>query len=187
MALIGVLGLALALLFSVANVFFRDFSKVTQTLTQFITFSVPMIYPFSLVEERFGKVPWVADVYLLNPLAEAVLLMQRCFWVGTDRPRGGASRAPAADLCARGLVMLASRWSPWCWRRCGSASSSAGSRSASDDPLHRGRQRHQVVHDAVPPLAEADGARAGARPEDPRPFNAVDDVSFTVEQGESVG
>ena len=46
--IIIVLGLALALVFSVANVFFRDFGKVAQTLTQFVTFSVPMIYPFSL-------------------------------------------------------------------------------------------------------------------------------------------
>ena len=74
--IVGVLGLALSLVFSVANVFFRDFSKVTQTLTQFVTFSVPMIYPFSLVEDRFGA---AAQYYLLNPLAEAVLLMQRCF------------------------------------------------------------------------------------------------------------
>ena len=51
--IIAFLGLALSLVFSVANVFFRDFGKVTQTLTQFVTFSVPMIYPFSLVE-RFA-------------------------------------------------------------------------------------------------------------------------------------
>lgn len=107
MTLIGVLGLALALLFSVANVFFRDFSKVTQTLTQFTTFSVPMIYPFSLVEDRFSKVPWVADVYLLNPLAEAVLLMQRCFWVPlTDDPEAAMVEHLPADLWERGLVML---------------------------------------------------------------------------------
>lgn len=107
MALVGVLGLALALLFSVANVFFRDFSKVTQTLTQFTTFSVPMIYPFSLVESRFSKVPWVADVYLLNPLAEAVLLMQRCFWIPlTDDPDAAMIEHLPADLWTRGLVML---------------------------------------------------------------------------------
>ena len=32
-ALVSVMGLGLALIFSVANVFFRDFSKVVQTLT----------------------------------------------------------------------------------------------------------------------------------------------------------
>ena len=106
--LVGVLGLALALLFSVANVFFRDFSKVTQTLTQFTTFSVPMIYPFSLVESRFAKIPWVADVYLLNPIAEAVLLMQRCFWVPlTNDPETAMVEHLPPDLWSRGLIMLA--------------------------------------------------------------------------------
>ena len=101
------MGLALALLFSVANVFFRDFSKVTQTLTQFMTFSVPMIYPYSLVAERFAKIPWVADVYLLNPMAEAVLLMQRCFWVPlTNDPESAMIEHLPADLWTRGLIML---------------------------------------------------------------------------------
>ena len=108
MTLVGVMGLALSLLFSVANVFFRDFSKVTQTLTQFTTFSVPMIYPYSLVAERFAKVPWVADVYLLNPMAEAVLLMQRCFWVPlTEDPDAAMLEHLPADLWSRGLIMLA--------------------------------------------------------------------------------
>ena len=48
-AIIAVFGTALALLFSAANVFFRDFSNVVQTLTNFVRFSVPMIYPFTLV------------------------------------------------------------------------------------------------------------------------------------------
>jgi len=80
----AVLGTALALLFSAANVFFRDFSNVVNTLTVFVTWSVPMIYPYSMVEERFGS---LANYYLLNPLAEVVLLIQRCFWTGaTDDP-----------------------------------------------------------------------------------------------------
>ena len=107
MAIVAILGLALALLFSVANVFFRDFSKVTQTLTQFTTFSVPMIYPFSLVEERFSEIPWVADAYLLNPVAEAVLLMQRCFWIPLTRdPEAAMVDHMPDDLWSRGLIML---------------------------------------------------------------------------------
>jgi ABC-2 type transport system permease protein len=98
------LGLALALVFSVANVFFRDFAKVTQTLTLFVTFSVPMIYPFSLVEERFGD---FARFYLLNPLAEAVLLMQRCFWLPlTNDPEVSRVEGFPADLWSRGVIML---------------------------------------------------------------------------------
>ncbi len=102
--IIAFLGLALSLVFSVANVFFRDFGKVTQTLTQFVTFSVPMIYPFSLVEERFGA---AAQYYLLNPLAEAVLLIQRCFWVGTTpEPEATALEHLPSDLFPRGAIMV---------------------------------------------------------------------------------
>lgn len=107
LAIIGVLGLALSLVFSVANVFFRDFGKVTQTLTQFTRFSVPMIYPYSMVAERFEKVSWVPDVYLLNPVAEAVLLMQRCFWIPlTHDPEEAMVEHLPSDLWSRGLIML---------------------------------------------------------------------------------
>lgn len=107
LSIVAVLGLAVALLFSVANVFFRDFGKVAQTLTQFVTFSVPMIYPFSMVETRFEKIPWVLDVYLLNPIAESVLLLQRSFWIGTNsNPEQAAAENLPADLWGRGLVML---------------------------------------------------------------------------------
>lgn len=79
-AIVAVLGTALALVFSAANVYFRDFGNIVQTLTQIVTFSVPMIYPYSMVADRFGA---AAPYYLLNPVAEAVLLFQRGFWTGT--------------------------------------------------------------------------------------------------------
>ncbi|MGN0063389.1 MAG: ABC transporter permease [Nocardioides sp.] len=105
-ALIASLGLALALLFSVANVYFRDFGKVVQTLTQFVTFSVPMIYPYTMVAKRFGEIG--SHIYLLNPVAEAVLLFQRAFWVGTtDDPQATADHHLPHDLFERGLIMLA--------------------------------------------------------------------------------
>ncbi len=83
-AIVALVGTSLALIFSAANVFFRDFANIVSTLTIFVTFSVPMIYPYSNVADRFGS---FASYYLLNPVAEAVLLIQRCFWVGaTDDP-----------------------------------------------------------------------------------------------------
>ena len=77
--IVSLLGTALALLFSAANVFFRDFGNIVSTLTLFVHFTVPMVYPYALVQARFGA---FAKFYLLNPVAEAVLLNQRCFWVG---------------------------------------------------------------------------------------------------------
>lgn len=98
-------GTALALLFSAANVFARDFSNIVQTLTAFVHFSVPMIYPFTLVPERFGE--QFVELYLANPLAEAVLLMQRGFWVGvTDDPQATIADHMPDHLFTRGLVHL---------------------------------------------------------------------------------
>ena len=100
----AVLGTAMALLFSAANVFFRDFGNVVSTLTIFVTWSVPMIYPYSLVEERFGR---LADYYLLNPLAEVVLLVQRCFWTGSTPDPDGTVREHIPDnLFAIGFAHL---------------------------------------------------------------------------------
>jgi ABC-2 type transport system permease protein len=102
--LVALLGTALALLFSAANVFFRDFGNIVSTLTLFVTFTVPMIYPFSMVQERFGS---AAPYYLLNPIAEAVLLNQRCFWVGvTDDPAGHIQNDLPEHLFAIGFAHI---------------------------------------------------------------------------------
>jgi len=82
-AIIAVFGTSLALLFSSANVFFRDFSNIVQTVSIFVTWSVPMIYPFSRLADSPLGGTWVESVYLANPVAEAVLLIQYCFWVPT--------------------------------------------------------------------------------------------------------
>lgn len=73
------LGTALALMFSAANVFMRDVSNAVNVLSNFIRFGVPMMYPYALVAVRFHG---HTDVYLLNPIAVAVLDFQRAFWVG---------------------------------------------------------------------------------------------------------
>ena len=80
LVIIATVGVAMALLFSAANVFFRDVGNVAQILTNFVRFGVPMIYPYTMVQDRFGE---FAQYYLLNPIAVAVLLFQQAFWVGT--------------------------------------------------------------------------------------------------------
>lgn len=104
LALIMVLGIALALLFSIANVFFRDFQSVVGIMTNFVRFGVPMIYPYTLVNERFGS---FAAFYLYNPIANAVLLFQRAFWTGTTKnPKVFARENLPDHLLSRGLLML---------------------------------------------------------------------------------
>jgi ABC-2 type transport system permease protein len=98
------LGTAGALLFSAANVFFRDFSNVVSIMQMFIRFSVPMIYPYSIVAERFGG---AANYYLWNPLADCVLLVQRAFWLGaTGDPDKYESEHMPPDLLLWGVGMV---------------------------------------------------------------------------------
>jgi len=76
-----ILGTALALLFSTANVFFRDFGSFVGIINNYVRFAVPMLYPFSLVRDNLPT--WVTHLYLCDPVAIACLLFQRAFWVGT--------------------------------------------------------------------------------------------------------
>ena len=109
-SIIMMLGTALALMFSAANVFFRDFASAVNILTNFVRFGVPMIYPFSIVPQRFhGHV----EAYLANPIADAVILFQRAFWVGIPSDQGEqikqASGGPAMPdhLFQHGAIALA--------------------------------------------------------------------------------
>ncbi len=116
-------GTALALLFSVANVYFRDFGSAVSIMLHFVRFGVPMIYPFSMIVVQF---PGLVDYYLLNPIANAVLLFQDAFWIPTlsacapgelPVPEGADIHAKAGctmldiaqpdHLIERGLIMLA--------------------------------------------------------------------------------
>lgn len=83
LAIITVFGTALALLFAGLNVFFRDFQSVVATFSMIIMWSVPMIYPFEKVANGLGGTSVLYGLYLCNPLAVGVLLMQRAFWLPT--------------------------------------------------------------------------------------------------------
>jgi ABC-2 type transport system permease protein len=80
------LGTGMGLMFSAINVMYRDWTRVVQIFTNMLPFSVPMMYPYTLVRTRFEAIPIIAHLYLFNPIAEAVLLMQRAFWITTIPP-----------------------------------------------------------------------------------------------------
>lgn len=113
-AIIIVFALALALALSVAQVFLRDTGQIVGIVNNFIRFGVPMMYPYSIVADRFRG---HTDLYLANPIADAVLLVQRCFWVPTTSDPQATAMAvtdPGATLVAampdhlftRGFVAL---------------------------------------------------------------------------------
>jgi len=84
------LGTGMGLMFSAINVMYRDWTRVVQIFTNMLPFSVPMMYPFTLVHKRFDPFPVLEHFYLFNPITEAVLLMQRAFWITTVSPSDAA-------------------------------------------------------------------------------------------------
>jgi ABC-2 type transport system permease protein len=96
---------SLGLMFSVFNVLLRDFGRIVQTFINMLPFTVPMMYPYSLIDERFGG-GLGHTIYMLSPVTEAVLLMQRGFWYTTTDDTTYAESFPP-DLWSRGFIMLA--------------------------------------------------------------------------------
>jgi len=105
-SIIAVFGMALALIFSAARVFFKDFQNIVQTFTIFVTWSVPMIYPYARIQEQFGG-GWAEQVYLANPIANGVILFQQLFWVPTVGPDATYPAVMPDYLFTRGLIVLA--------------------------------------------------------------------------------
>ncbi|MFI0481859.1 ABC transporter permease [Actinomadura sp. 9N215] len=100
-AVVAVLGLGLGLLCAAVNVFFRDLEQVVDIMIVVITWSVPMIYPWTHVRDEAPG--WVLEAYLANPLVSAVSLFQRAFWY----PGTGGDFAFPPHLYARAAISLA--------------------------------------------------------------------------------
>ena len=105
-AIIATFGMALALIFSAANVFFRDFQNIVQTFSILVTWSVPMIYPYDRIQNLIGGT-WWEQLYLANPVANGVLLFQQLFWVPTVSPDAELQPVMPDYLFTRGLIVLA--------------------------------------------------------------------------------
>lgn len=106
-AIVVTWGLALALLLSAWNVYFRDVANVVDVITTIITWTVPMIYPFIIVKDKLAEAhPNLYEAYLASPLCQAVLLNNRAFWIPTLTDEEAQGQLPS-HLFERGAVMIA--------------------------------------------------------------------------------
>jgi len=105
-AILVTFALALALTFAALNVFYRDFQNIVQTVMQFMHFLVPMMYPFSLIWAAHDSNPWLYQIYVSNPITQAVLLLQRFFWYPLIEDTDGLPRNFPPDMFQRGLITL---------------------------------------------------------------------------------
>lgn len=76
--LIVVLAAGLGLFFGALNVAFRDAANFVGLLLMLVTWTSPVLYPWTLVQQAFP--PGVFTVYMLNPITIAVELFHVAFW-----------------------------------------------------------------------------------------------------------
>lgn len=98
-AVLFVWATAFGLVLAAINVYLRDVQYLVEISLTVLFWSTPTVYSLGLVRDAVG--PTVEAIYLLNPLAAAVLGMQRVFWVAGD------SAAQADGLGVRLVIMLA--------------------------------------------------------------------------------
>lgn len=106
MSILVLFSLAMGLFFSAVNVFARDFQNIVGTVMQFMHFLVPMIYPFSFIFEFRDTNRVVYEIYMANPVTQAVILLQRFFWEPTVDDISVMGQAFPPDMWERGLITL---------------------------------------------------------------------------------
>ena len=97
-AVLFVWATAFGLMLAAVNVYLRDVQYLVEISLTVLFWTTPTVYSLGLVRDAVS--PAVESIYLANPLAAAVLGMQRAFWVAGD----GAAQAEGLGL--RLVVML---------------------------------------------------------------------------------
>lgn len=78
-----IFALGLGLFFGAVNVRFRDAENIVDLLLLLATWASPVLYAWTMVRDALGTLgwpDWVLELYLLNPITQAVELFHFAFW-----------------------------------------------------------------------------------------------------------
>lgn len=105
-AIVLVYATALALLLGAVNVYLRDMQYLVEIFLMWGMWTAPIVYYWSFVQPHLHH-EWLRQLYLANPITEAVLGFQRAFWTsgGAQDTVSDLSTHMFASLGA-GLVLL---------------------------------------------------------------------------------
>lgn len=84
--IIALFSVGLGLLFTTANVFFRDAENIVDLIAMVATWASPVLYVWTMV--RDVSPAWAMNLYLANPLTVAVELFHYGFWAPTTDDLG---------------------------------------------------------------------------------------------------
>lgn len=80
MLIVVIFALGLGLLFGALNVRYRDSENIVELLLLLATWASPVLYHWTMVRDAFSVAPWLVELYLLNPITQAVELFHYGFW-----------------------------------------------------------------------------------------------------------
>jgi ABC-2 type transport system permease protein len=102
-ALLTIVGVALGLVLSAANVYFRDVGYLTEVALQVGFWMVPVLYSYAMVEAAIGDRPVLLEIYSANPVVPAVNAFRLALWPSATGDAGAAQLMPV-DQTAMYLV-----------------------------------------------------------------------------------
>ncbi|MCU0300658.1 MAG: ABC transporter permease [Candidatus Nanopelagicales bacterium] len=92
-------GAAGAMLVSALNVYARDVQFLIDVGLLLMFWLTPVLYPWSTVQNTLaenGAPSWAFELYMLNPMANAVVAFQQALWPGVDEAVANAAAQRAA-------------------------------------------------------------------------------------------
>lgn len=95
-SIVMMLAFGLGLFFSALNVRYRDAENVVELLLLLVTWASPVLYYWTMVAEVFPA--WLTEIYLLNPITQAVELFHYAFWRPVTSEASGAELPLPPDL-----------------------------------------------------------------------------------------
>jgi ABC-2 type transport system permease protein len=105
-AIVLVYGTALALVLGAVNVYLRDVQYLVEIFLMWGMWAAPIVYYWNQVSDHLHN-PWVARIYINNPITQAVLGFQRAFWIaGTPADTIGDLAGHMLGCLAVGLALL---------------------------------------------------------------------------------
>lgn len=102
------LTLAVSLMLSALNVFYRDIGSLWEVLTTAWFYATPIVYPVYLATDKLNSLGlgWLKWLYLANPMTPIILAYRQVLlYAALDHP--AAELAPARDLWLSLLLCLA--------------------------------------------------------------------------------
>lgn len=88
----------LALITSVANMYIKDTQHAVDTLVTLTRYGSPVIYPWTLVSDKYGVDSLITTIYLSNPVTVAMYGIRAFFWEPTVSAEAAAELPPIPPL-----------------------------------------------------------------------------------------